>query len=338
MWFWTIVGKLPRVPQSLNLTIHPSQFPDEKCRALAVSLRKRRIDPQLHYQTKLQSARWQRVFERWSPFAKSKDCGAIYRAGAAQTGAAVGPNVLVVALGCGDGSKDALLLRTLGGANTTVHYVPADVSVTLVTRAALSAREWIDPDHIHCLVADLARSDDLPGWFDRRSSAETVRLITFYGMIPNLEPDTIFRVLKPLLRKNDRLLFSANLMPESGGMAPPGILSQYDNLETRRWLSTLFEESGVPFDFEKIVFSMKPADAFAGGYRIAADYVWDSDMRFRFLDQDFEFEAGTNLNLFFSYRYTAGEIHGMFEQNGMEISGSWILPNQEEGVFACRMR
>ena len=61
-------------------------------------------------------------------------------------------------------------------------------------------------------VCDLATADDLP----RPSSTITrhaARLITFFGMIPNFEPQIILPKLASLVRPKDFLLFSANLAP-----------------------------------------------------------------------------------------------------------------------------
>ena len=71
-------------------------------------------------------------------------------------------------------------------------------------------------------------------------------LVTFFGMIPNFEPQEILPKLASLIRPKDFLLFSANLAPGknyAAGMKK--ILPQYDNPPTRDWLMTFLLDLGV---------------------------------------------------------------------------------------------
>ena len=74
----------------------------------------------------------------------------------------------------------------------------------------------------------------------------SLRLVTFFGMIPNFEPQEILPKLASLIRPKDFLLFSANLAPGAdyaAGMKK--ILPQYDNALTRDWLMTFLLDLGV---------------------------------------------------------------------------------------------
>ena len=328
--------RISAVPEPLQLTIHPSQFPDEEAAALAASLADGRVDPRLHYQTPLQSQRWLKVFERWSPFMNREDCRAIYRKSSRQVAAESTGDVAVIALGCGDGSKDLELLNGLRDGGARIHFVPLDVSASLSTRAALSARDLVASDRIHPIVADLARARDLGTWLDARLPVTAGRIFTFYGMIPNFEPQEVFPVLSGLLRPGDRLLFSANLVAgDDFNAAVERILPQYDNPETRTWLMTLLEEVGTADGAGELRFGVEPGSYSAELRRVVARFRFTKDSRLRILDQTFRYSKGADLRLFFSYRYSGEQIQKLFTRFEIRSLDSWITDHGEEGVFLC---
>ena len=107
------------------------------------------------------------------------------------------------------------------------------------------------------LVCDLATANDSregwrvgdPNFFGtaaRRPSQEITRLVTFFGMIPNFEPQFILPKLAALIRPKDLLLFSANLAPGKNYAAGvKTVLPQYDNAPTRDWLMTFLFDLGI---------------------------------------------------------------------------------------------
>src|SRR6202012_1274155 len=83
-------------------------------------------------------------------------------------------------------------------------------------------------------------------------------LITFFGMIPNFEPDGILPKLAALVRKKDFLLFSANLAPGADYAAGvEKILPQYDNALTHDWLLTLLLDLGIARGDGKLRFTIE---------------------------------------------------------------------------------
>jgi len=94
--------------------------------------------------------------------------------------------------------------RSAGGGTA---YTPSDVSVAMVLVAREAALSTIDPRRCHPLVCDLASADDLPAVLAEHIDPADARLITFFGMIPNFEPQLILPRLAGLLRPSDYLLF-----------------------------------------------------------------------------------------------------------------------------------
>jgi L-histidine N-alpha-methyltransferase len=324
------------VPDALHLTIHPSQFPDVERAALMDGLTNRRVDPRLLYQSPRQSARWLAVFERWAPFVNREGCRAIYRRSSERAAEDLAGDVAVIALGCGDGSKDMQLLEELDRAGANLQFVPLDVSTSLVTRASLAARRFVSSERIHPIVADLVRAGDLRDWLDARLPSVGGRIFTFFGMIPNFEPLEILPVLANLLRPGDRLLFSANLAPGNDlDESVNQILPQYDNPETREWLLTLLEENGVAANSGELKFSVEPGSELDELRRIVARFHFAKDTTLNTGGTAFRYPAGTELRLFFSYRYSVQQIEALLNRFRTRPLNSWITDDGEEGVFLC---
>ena len=153
--------------------------------------------------------------------------------------------VHVIGLGCGGGQKDARLLKLLKARGKEIFYTPCDVSAAMVLVARQAALAVLPEKNCFPFVCDLATADDLPPIFDSRLVI-TIHLVTFFGMIPNFEPQEILPKLASLIRPKDFLLFSANLAPGknyAAGMKK--ILPQYDNAPTRDWLMTFLLDLGV---------------------------------------------------------------------------------------------
>jgi hypothetical protein len=161
------------------------------------------------------------------------------------------------------------------------------------------------------------------------------RLLTFFGMIPNFEPRAILPKLASLVRKNDFLLFSANLAPGknyAAGMEK--ILPQYDNALTRDWLMAFLSDLGVEQKDGDLRFTIED-----GGFdlkRIVGRFYFSRARRVEIGDEYFNFRSGGTIQLFFSYRYVPERVQKVFAKYGLKVCGQWIAKSEEEGVFLCR--
>src|SRR5260221_5224381 len=115
--------------------------------------------------------------------------------------------IQLISLGCGGGQKDARLLHGLAQAGRQIRYTPLDVSLPMVLIAHQAARAifdlrspTLDEGSFSGLVCDLATADDLPAVFADQSVPGQARLITFFGTIPNFEPQPILLTFAALLR------------------------------------------------------------------------------------------------------------------------------------------
>jgi len=321
---------------SVQVTIHPSQFPENVRRDLLASLRTRRVNHKFHYDSIKQTQKWLALHEAHSPARYDADCLSTYDRAFAEAAKQIKTRQInVIGLGCGGGQKDVRLIKELQSRGKYFSYMPCDVSVAMVLVARQAAVTLVPAEKCFPFVCDLATTNDLPEVFAGISAPRAQRLVTFFGMIPNFEPQQILPKLTALLRKQDWLLFSANLAPGTdyaAGMEK--ILPQYDNPQTRDWLSSFLFDLGVESRDGQLRFSIETGGL--GLQRVVAGFRFKRACRIKVGGQEFLFPRGESIRLFFSYRYTPALVRKLLGQHGFEISGEWIAKSAEEGVFLCR--
>lgn len=310
------------------IAVHSSQFPEQVRADLLRSLRTREIQHKFHYDSYKQSQKWLAVHEAHSPARNDPRVLAIYDEAFAWVATRFPrQHVHVIGLACGGGQKDAALLERLKAADKTLTYSPIDVSVPLVITAALRARPFAS------LAAggiqDLERSD-LPdeemGTFVREP-----RVLTFFGMIPNCEPDVILPRVRKALGHVDGLLISANLAPSRDYReGVKRVLPQYDNAETSDWLLTFLYDLGVERGDGELKFDMEQCAS--GLLRIRADFCLKRDRVVKLGEEAIAFTAGERVRLFFSYRYTPELLKQVLSKHNLSVIEEWA--SEEEGVFA----
>jgi L-histidine N-alpha-methyltransferase len=193
--------------------------------------------------------------------------------------------------------------------------------------------------HCHPSVFDLIGIEDLPQVFGQNQSFDSSRLLTFFGLIPNFEPQVILPRLASLLQAGDNLLLSANLAPgldyEAGLQK---ILSLYDNALTRDWLFTFLLDLGVARQDGEMRFVIEECPANTDLKRVTANFHFNRPCQICLPEAVFAFLPGDTIRLFFSYRYTPDRVRNVLPRYGIEVIAEWITPSGEEGVFLCRKK
>ena len=183
----------------VHVAIHTSQSPENVRRDLLASLRTRRVNHKFHYDSVKQTNQWLALHQACSPSRTEADCAATYdRAFAEMSPQITAARVHVIGLGCGGGQKDARLLKLLRAQGREVLYTPSDVSVAMTLVARQAALEVVADANCFPLVCDLLSTDDLATVLAMHAAPRTARLITFFGMIPNFEPEEILPKLSAL--------------------------------------------------------------------------------------------------------------------------------------------
>jgi len=319
----------------VNVAIHSSQFPEKVRRDLLESLRTRTVNHKFHYDSVKQTQKWLALHQAHSPSRNDADCAATYdRTFAAAAARIDAKEVHLIGLGCGGGQKDTRLLRLLKTKAKEISYTPCDVSAAMVLTAREAASSVLSEQNCFPLVCDLAGADDLPTIFRTRNTQHATRLTTFFGMIPNFEPEIILPKLASLIRKNDWLLFSANLAPGKDYQAGVAkILPQYDNPLTRDWLLAFLFDLGVEAADGELRFTIENVNALK---RVVARFHFKQSRSISIENERFEFHPGDAIRLFFSYRYTPELVRTHLQQHHLQVLDQWITESEEEGVFLCR--
>ena len=321
---------------TVKVAIHESQFPENVRRDLLESLRTRRVNHKFHYDSVKQTNKWLALHQKYSPSCNDADCAVTYdRAFANAVRRIKARTVHIVGLGCGGGQKDTRLLRLLKARGKVISYTPSDVSVAMTLVADQAAHVVVSRANCFPLVCDLVTAGDLPLVLSKSCPPQRVRLVTFFGMIPNFEPRDILPKLAKLIRRQDSLLFSANLAPGAdyaAGMA--SILPQYDNGPTREWLLTFLLDLGVERGDGELRFGIERGTNALR--RVVARFEFKRQRRVAVDGKLFAFRRGDNVRLFFSYRYTPELVQKHLARHGISVCDQWITQSGEEGVFLCQ--
>jgi len=323
---------------AVSVRIHSSQFPEGIRRDLLKSLRTRRVNHKFHYDSVKQTQKWLALHQRYSPTRNDADCRKIYEQSFITVTAAVkAKTVHVVGLGCGGGQKDTRLLKRLKAGGKEVFYTPCDVSTAMVLTARQSALTVLPAKNCFPLVFDLATTDDLSAVLKSCIPRPASRIITFFGMIPNFDPQEVMPKLASLIGPNDFLLFSANLAPGTdytAGMKK--ILPQYDNGLTRDWLMTFLLDLGIERRDGDLKFALE--EGRFGLKRNVARFHFSRTCRIEIEGEPFAFRRGEDIRLFFSYRYTPERVCKLLARDKLKVCQQWIPRSEEEGVFLCERR
>jgi L-histidine N-alpha-methyltransferase len=321
----------------VQVAIDASQFPDAVRRDLLESLRTRAVNHKFHYDSVKQTQKWLALHQVYSPSRNDNDAARIYDAGFDAVGKAVDVrSVHLVGLGCGGGQKDTRLLRLLEEREKEIFYTPCDVSTAMVLTARQTALAVLPAERCFPTVCDLMGAGDLPAIFSQITTQHAARLTTFFGMIPNFEPEMILPKLASLIGPKDWLLFSANLAPGTNYEAGvKKVLPQYDNALTRDWLVAFLFDLGVEAGDGELRFAIEDVK---GLKRIVARFHFARARAIAIESERFDFRVGDSIQLFFSYRYTPELVRGVLERHGLAVIEHWVAQSEEEGVFLCRRK
>lgn len=327
-----------------RVAIHSSQFPEAVRADLLESLRSRKINHKFHYDSFKQTQKWLALHEAYSPARTDPNCRAVYQASFSEAIQHLkSDRAHVIGLGCGGGQKDAALVELLHRTGGEVWYTPADVSTPMVLVARQRALRVVSEANCFPLVCDLATAADLnsilPQWLAVNAKtgagrSHPVRLFTFFGMLPNFEPEVILPKLSSLIEPADLLLLSANLAPGNDYAAGvEKVLPLYDNPPTRDWLLTFLLDLGIEHADGELHFGIEEQHDSLPLRRITAQFEFARARRIEIDSETFQFGAGESIRLFFSYRHTPGLVRELLGRHHLRLVSQWITASQEEGVF-----
>lgn len=271
-----------------------------------------------HYEGLRQSQLWMKVAQAHAPNS-DQAYREMFKEAADWAGT---ESIHVIGLGAGGASKEEKLLS---GLNNPL-FTPVDVSDSLALLSAqnTSALTEAPPKP---LVADILAFPELPDWLSEFDSGRK-RLFTAFGLTPNTAPNELFPALRKFLRPEDALLISANQFT-----TVEDVLSQYDNPETRAWLSQVLIDWGIRDKLDEPTFRWGEID---GQTAVIAELRWLDDADLEWEGEMFHVEQSELLRLFYSIRYTPEDFGQLLETQRFQIC---YTPNSNpdlDGLYLVR--
>ena len=222
------------------------------------------------------------------------------------------------ALGCAEGLKESLLLRKLPKPSL---LLTADTCLSMAKFAArkLPARAKVARQINLTSTRSLSRLflSTIPQ--PKSKIPSPARLITLFGVLPNLDPLPLLRCLAKNMAPKDLLLFSTNLAPgKNGRRGARRVLPQYDNPLTHKWLQGVALRTRPRLSPGSIHFGVYPDTTQSSLSRVEARW--------------FVGNKPTH-TLFSSRRPTLYQVKSWIQTSGLARIHQWIDPKGEEGIW-----
>lgn len=226
----------------------------------------------------------------------------------------------LVDLGCGDGRKTTLIVRSMLEHGLPVRYVPVDISEAAVDTAAEAMASRFPGLEIAGLVAEYSAGIE---WLAR--STERSRLVTFLGSnignFPGPEAKAFLRRLVGGLRAHDRLLVGFDLRKPCAPLLaayndPNGVGARF----TINLLARINKELGGQFDLSRFE-TRSTYDPVDGTIRMYIISLEPQRVPIAALDTTIEFDAYDPIQVGFSYKFRPAEVTALAADVGVEIDG-----------------
>ena len=240
----------------------------------------------------------------------------------------LGPQVQLIGLGTGAGTKTRILIEAL---DRPAVYIPVDISEKQLRQSAALFHEIFPNLEIMPVCADYLQPVPLP----TPQRAASRKVVYFPGStIGNFQPREAMQFLRRI----------ANVCSENGGL-----LIGVDLQKDRRVLEAAYNDSaGVTAEFNLNLLARANrelrADFDLSQWRHYAFYNSDEgrieiylisevDQLVHVHDRDFQFRAGEKILTEYSYKYTAEGFAALARTAGFEFKKIWTDDAQLFGVF-----
>jgi dimethylhistidine N-methyltransferase len=246
---------------------------------------------------------------------------------------ALGPNIELIGLGTGAGTKTRILLEEL---QQPAVYIPIDISSEQLQKSANRFREMLPGLEILPIAADYLEPIELP--LPRKPSSRSV--VYFPGStIGNFEPDLAVKFLHrlaDLCGEGGGLLIGVDLVKdrqiiEEAYNDGKGVTAQF-NLNL---LSRINDELGANFDLKnwrhRAIYNSKES-------RIEMYLISQADQQVRIVDRTFDFVAGEQILTEYSYKHTRDGFVALARVAGFRFEKLWTDDARLFGVFYFTVR
>jgi L-histidine Nalpha-methyltransferase len=246
----------------------------------------------------------------------------------AEIASQIGPNVELIGLGTGAGTKTRILIKAL---EKPAAYIPVDISEKQLRKSTASFQKIFPKLEILPVCADYLQPVVLPS--PRHKPARNV--VYFPGStIGNFEPNEALEFLRRIANVSGRgggLLIGVDLQKDQNVIEAAyndkdGVTAQF-NLNL---LAHINREIGANFDLSRwqhcAIYNSK-----AG--RIEMYLISATDQTVRIQDQQFHFRAGEKILTEHSYKHTPEGFIALAGQAGFDFVKFWTDDARLFGVF-----
>jgi dimethylhistidine N-methyltransferase len=252
----------------------------------------------------------------------------ILRLHAVEMAEALGPQIELIGLGTGAGTKTRILLEEL---DRPAVYVPIDISKEQLEKSSERFRKMFPDLQILPVAADYLEPFELP--LPRKLSARSV--VYFPGStIGNFEPDDASEFLSRLVElvgEDGGLLIGVDLQKdrqviESAYDDGAGVTAKFN----KNLLARINRELGADFNLNnwQHYAIYNPAEG-----RIEIFLISETNQNVRIGDHSFQFRAGEKILTEYSYKHTISGFTMLARQAGFEFQRVWTDNNRWFGVF-----
>jgi L-histidine Nalpha-methyltransferase len=241
---------------------------------------------------------------------------------------ALGPEIELIGLGTGAGTKTRILLEKL---EMPTAYIPVDISKKQLEQSTVSFRKIFPTLEILPVCADYLEPIHLPS-----PSRQAARKIVYFpgSTIGNFEPSAARQFLRRVANHCGRrggLLIGVDLQKDRHVLErayndSAGLTAQF-NLNL---LARANRELGADFDLEQwrhyAVYNSAES-------RIEIYLISKIDQAVRVQDRQFDFRAGERISTEYSYKYTKESFIELLHSAGFHFAQMWTDDARWFGLF-----
>jgi len=252
----------------------------------------------------------------------------ILRLHGAEMARALGPQIELIGLGTGAGTKTLILLEEL---QTPAVYVPIDISKEQLEKSSARFREMFPTLQVLPVAADYLEPFELP--LPRRLSSRSV--IYFPGStIGNFEPEAASEFLARMVElagDGGGLLIGVDLRKDRDVLErayndPAGVTAQFN----KNLLARINRELGADFDLKRwqhhAIYNSTEG-------RIEIYLISESEQTVHIGDREFQFRAGEEILTEYSHKHTIAGFIELARQAGFYFEKVWTDGARWFGVF-----
>jgi len=218
-------------------------------------------------------------------------------------------------VGCGEGSKDRVLLDAWAAQGSRLAYVAADFSQALIELALESAAPAASS--LRGVKLDVMRDDHLSAL----AAGEGPRIYSVLGnTLGAFDPDQFPARLRRILKPDDRVLFDGELF------AGDETLRGYDNPANRRFAFAPLAGLGLAEKDGELRFEL--ASGPDGLQEVSKHFVARHDLELTIGGAQIAVAAGEKLRMSSSIKYADESVlHARIEAGGFRVEQAWKSPD-----------